>query len=119
MFKNSKITIVQDDGNWVAEPSGLKSGNLVAWRAKMYKECPNPKVGNIVIVLNKLNSKKIGYKAMTAEGYDTRWQRVSSEEVEKHLRIIDVKDGGDSLQNPEDYIYLCDGVYVHKDDSWF
>ncbi|MFA0465434.1 hypothetical protein AB4524_00850 [Vibrio breoganii] len=33
---------------------------------------------------------------------------------------IDVKDGdGDAFLDPEEYVYLCDGVYVHKDECWF
>lgn len=109
--------IVRDDGSWIPEPSGAVSGDLNAWRDRMFSECPNPEVGDILIVLS--GKKRIGYRAQTAEGYDTRWLRVSSEELEKYLRLIDVKDGGDQLTNPEDYVYLADGVYVHKDDAWF
>jgi|GEM_PF-3575890 len=111
--------IVRDDGSWVPDPSGAKSGGLKAWRDRMYQECSNPNIGDIVIILNEKQGKRVGYKALTSEGYDTRWQRVSSEEIEKHLRLIDVKDGGDDLTNPDDYVYLSDGVYVHKDDAWF
>lgn len=113
------MTIIRDDGNWIAEPSGLNSGDLVAWRNKMYQECPDPKVGDIVIVTNEKNGKHIGYRAQTAEGYETRWLRVSSEILEQHLRMIDVKDGGGACQNLDEYIYLSDGVYIHKDDCWF
>ncbi|WP_345880997.1 hypothetical protein [Shewanella algae] len=111
--------IVRDDGSWSPDPSGAKSGDLKAWRDRMYQECPDPNVGDIVIILSEKQGKRFGYKALTSEGYDTRWQRVSSEEIEKHLRLIDVKDGGDDLTNPDDYVYLSDGVYVHKDDAWF
>jgi hypothetical protein len=113
------MTVVKDNGSWVADPSGLTSGDLKSWRDRMYAECPNPNVGDIVVVVNENDGKKIGYKALTSDGYDTRWQRVSSEEVEQHLRFLDVKDGGDQLTNPDDYVYLSDGVYVHKDDCWF
>lgn len=109
--------IVRDDGSWIAEPSGAVSGDLNAWRDRMYHECPAPEIGDVLIVLS--GKKRIGYRALTAEGYHTRWQRVSSEELKKHLRFIDVKDGGDELTNPDDYVYLADGVYVHKDDAWF
>ncbi|PWW34555.1 hypothetical protein DFO83_11182 [Idiomarina loihiensis] len=111
--------IVRDDGSWVPDPSGATSGDLQAWRERMYQECPNPNAGDIVIVLHAQQGKRTGYRALNSEGYDTRWQRVSTEEIEKHLRLIDVKDGGDSLTNPDDYVYLADGVYVHKDDAWF
>jgi hypothetical protein len=111
--------IVRDDGSWIPDPSGAKSGDLKAWRDRMYLECPNPNVGDIVIIINEKQGKRYGYKALTSEGYDTRWQRVSSEEVDNHLRLIDVKDGKDDLTDPEDYVYLADGVYVHKDDAWF
>lgn len=114
------MTVVRDDGSWVADPSGLKAGDLDTWRERMFNECPNPAIGDIVVVINEKKSKKIGYRALTSEGYDTRWQRVSSEEIEKYLRMIDVKDGGDDLYgDPKDWVYLSDGVYVHKDDCWF
>ena len=38
-------------------------------------------------------------------------------EIEKHLRLIDVKDSGDDLINLDDYVYLSDGVYVRTDDA--
>jgi hypothetical protein len=63
--------------------------------------------------------KKTGCRVQVADGYDSRWQRVSTEELKKHIRMLDVKDGGDDLTNPDDYVYLSDGVYVHKDDCWF
>jgi hypothetical protein len=112
-------TIIRDDGTWKPDPSGLKSGDLEAWRERMHDACPNPNVGEIVIITNEMSGKHLGYRAQTAEGYDTRWQRVSSEIVEKHLKMIDVKDGSDTLSNPDDYEYLGDGIYVHKDDAWF
>jgi hypothetical protein len=112
-------TIIKDDGSWVADPSGATSGDLETWRERMYTACPNPNVGDIVIITNEKSGKRFGYKAKTSEGIDTRWQRVSSEVVEKHMRFLDVKDGGDDLTNPHDYVYLSDGVYVHKDDAWF
>ena len=113
------MAIVRDDGSWLPDPSGLKSGNLEAWRNNIYEQCPNPEVGDIVVVVNENNGKKTGYRALTADAYDTRWQRVSSEVLEKHLRMIDVKDSGDHLSNPDEWVYLCDGVYVHEDDCWF
>ncbi len=110
------MKIVKDNGTWVADPSGLTSSALKAWRDRMYSECPNPEVGDIVVVVNKINGKKIGYKALTSDGYDTRWKKVSEERL---LRLLDVKDGGDQLMNPNNYVYLSDGVYVHKDDCWW
>ncbi|MFA0082812.1 hypothetical protein AB4383_12325 [Vibrio breoganii] len=33
---------------------------------------------------------------------------------------IDVKDSdGDAFLDPEEYVYLSDGVYIHKDECWF
>jgi len=106
--------IIRDDGSWVADPSGATSGDLQAWREKMYETCPNPEVDDIVIITNEKSGKIFGYRAQTSEGFDTRWQRVSSEVIEKHLRLIDVKDGGEDLTNPDDYVYLSDGVYQGK-----
>lgn len=111
--------IVRDDGSWVPYPSGAKSGDLQAWRDRMYQECPNPNIGEILIILSEEQGKHIGYRALSSNGYHTHWQKVSSEELKQHFRLIDVKDGADDLTNPDDYVYLSDGVYVHKDDSWF
>jgi hypothetical protein len=52
------MSITQDDGSWVPDPSGLTSGNLDAWRDKMFQLCPNPEVGNIVIVTHEKSGKK-------------------------------------------------------------
>ena len=113
------MSIEKDYGNWVADPSGLKSGDLKGWRDNIYKICPDPNVGDIVVVFSEKQRKKIGYRANTAEGYNTRWQRVSSEVVEKFLKTIDTKEGEDLPWDSEDYVYLSDGVYIHKDDCWF
>ncbi|CAA6799620.1 MAG: Unknown protein [uncultured Sulfurovum sp.] len=116
------MKIVKDEGDWVADPSGLTSGDLVTWRKNMYNECPNPKVGDIVIISNNNNNGQVGYKALTSEGYDTRWQRVSSQVLEERLRMIDTKDGDDSIPtfgNGDNYVYLSEGVWIHEDDCWF
>lgn len=113
------MTGVKDNVSWVADPSGLKSGDLKAWRDRMYAECPNPKVGDVVGVVNENNGKKIGYRALNSDGYDTRWERVSSEVLERHLRLLDVKNGGSDLADLDEYVYMYDGLYIHKDDSWF
>jgi len=82
------MSIEKYNGNWVANPSGFKSGDLKGWRDNMYEICPNPKVGDIVVVSHEKHGKKIGYKALTEGGYNTRWLRVSSEELDKHLKRI-------------------------------
>jgi hypothetical protein len=38
----------------------------------------------------------------------------------KKPTYVDVKDGdSDVFFDPEEYVYLSDGVYVHKDECWF
>ena len=112
------MTITYDDGSWNPAPSGLNSGNLDAWRDRMHHECPDPKVGDIVLTEDK-NNKKVGYRARSSEGYNTRWQRVSSEEVTKHIRL----EKSRHVPNTNDYVYVCDGVdgvYVQKNNfCWF
>jgi len=80
------MSIEKDDGNWAADPSGFKSGDLKGWRDRMYELCPKPKLGDIVVVSYEKLGKKVGYKALSEEGYNTRWIRVSSEELEKYLK---------------------------------
>jgi hypothetical protein len=82
------MSIEKDDGTWFADHSGLKLGDLKAWRDKMYEICPNPKVDDIVVVSYEKYGKKVGYKATTAEGYNTRWLRVSSEEMNTYLNKL-------------------------------
>ena len=52
------MSIEKDDGSWVANPSGLKSGDLKGWRDIMYDLCPSPKVGDIVVVSYEKQGKK-------------------------------------------------------------
>lgn len=110
---------------WKAAPSGLVKGNLNRWRQGMFRRCPKPYVGQVVVVENS-RDESIGYKALTAEGYNTRWQRVACENVAPEvsvepifrkapMRTVDTKCGG-YVPNHETYIYLSDGVYIHEDD---
>ena len=94
------MSIEKDDGSWGADPSGLKSGNLKAWRDKMYDLCPNPKIGDIVVVSYEESGKKVGYRALDENGYDTRWQKVSSKTLENFLKRLK-----SSIQN-EDSIFF-------------
>jgi hypothetical protein len=80
--------IEKDDGSWVAEPSGLKAGDLKSWRDGMFKICPEPKVGDIVVITHEKTGKKVGYKALTSEGYHTRWLRVSTNDLEKFIDSV-------------------------------
>ena len=116
-WKDRKMSIEKDDGNWVVDPSGLKSGDLKGWRDQMYEECPNPKVGDIVVVLSEKQGKKIGYKATTAEGYDTRWLRVSSVELEKYFSRIEasINDSDSILFGRTDL--LCDRDILNSMES--
>lgn len=56
--------IVRDDGSWVSDPSGATSGDLQAWRDRMYQESPNPNAGDIVIVLHAQQGKRTGYREL-------------------------------------------------------
>jgi hypothetical protein len=55
-------------------PSGIKNGNLKKWIKKMNKLCPNPKIGDIVIV-SKEKGRKIGYRVLAVSPKKI-WQRV-------------------------------------------
>ncbi|GAM73639.1 hypothetical protein JCM19241_3094 [Vibrio ishigakensis] len=46
-------------------------------------------------------------------------QQLSST-TEQKPTYVDVKDGdSDVFFDPEEYVYLSDGVYIHKDECWF
>jgi hypothetical protein len=38
---------------------------------------------------------------------------------EGHLRTYDLKEGDNCPYNMEDMEYMCDGVWIHKDDCWW
>ena len=88
------------------------NSQLDIWRKKMHQLCPNPKVGEIVVLSDEENNKKDTYRALTSDGYNTHWKKVSSEKL--NLRIIEGEP-----DNLDDYEYMSDGMYIHKDDAWW
>jgi len=84
---------------------------IVAWRKKMYQLSPDPKIGDIVEVCN--NNKLVCYQALTSEGYDTRWKKISEEQLERLDRITE------DPPSYENYVYMSDGMYIHEDDAWW
>lgn len=82
------MRIEKDDGSWIADPSDLKAGNLKSWRNGIFKICPEPKVGDVVVMTHDKSGRKVGYKALTSEGYHTRWLRVSTNELMKFIDSV-------------------------------
>lgn len=68
--------IVKDDGTWRYEPTGIKDGNLPAWKAWIATNFPFPKDGMIVIRYQNLRGYKIGYRATLQEDGTFRYPRV-------------------------------------------
>ncbi|MHA2850349.1 hypothetical protein [Vibrio harveyi] len=62
-------------------PTGLKSGNLLAWRDKMYKLCPTPTKGELVATLFD-EGQYYGYVCQKAAGYHSHWMRVCISNLE-------------------------------------
>jgi hypothetical protein len=83
--------VMRNDGSWSAKPSGLKKGNLSAWRQMMFDARPEPEVDDIIV--DKTTSGEIiGYLCTVADGYDSYWKRVA--------KAIDVpKIGGAQQQS--------------------
>lgn len=120
--------------NWQYDPTGLTRGDLNGWRRKMFKLCPNPTKGTIVITEDK-EGKQVGYKCQTPRGFDTRWARVSRETLDElnvlHeegivlpgvVRTVADKQRdytGAAHVDESGQVYLGDGVYVDADDCWF
>ena len=89
----------------------MENNNISKWRKKMYELSPDPKIGDIVEMYK--DNKLIRYQALSSEGYDTHWKKISEEKLERLDRITD---------DPypfEDYVYMSDGMYIHKDDAWW
>ncbi|ENK2025344.1 hypothetical protein ACSKZ4_004653 [Vibrio alginolyticus] len=68
--------VMKNDGSWTAKPSGLKKGNLNAWRQMMYNARPEPEVDDI-IVDTTTSGEIIGYLCTVADGYNSYWKRVA------------------------------------------
>jgi len=89
-----------------------KSSSLDLWRKEMHRLNPNPKVGDIVVIKDEENNVKKIYNALTSDGYDTRWKKISTEK----LRLRMIEGAPDDL---DEYVYMSDGMYIHKDDAWW
>ncbi len=85
--------------------------SLDTWRKQMYKLCSSPTVGEEVVFFDEEKNLKHTYRALTSDGYDTRWKKISSE-----IGSPRITDNPDNL---DDYQYMSDGMYIHKDDSWW
>lgn len=134
---NTQTHLVSNDsvtGGWKKDPSGLKNGNLKLWRDCMHRACPNPTTGQIVVMNDEENGRKIGYRCITPDGYNTRWERVSKEsfsEGSSHgyiegqlVRITSetrpfIDETASGIPCTSQGVYLGDGVYIDPDECWF
>ena len=83
MNTNTERSIATDT-KWIAEPSGLKTGNLDRWKARMANICPNPKRGDLVAATNEKGKNARWYKVIGFKNGVTIWQRgkvVSDNEI--------------------------------------
>jgi len=78
----------------------------------MYQECPEPKIGDEVTLTYEVDGVLVDhtYRALTADGYNTRWKKIASIEI---IRLSEDPD------NPNDYVYMSDGLYIHANDAWW
>ena len=74
MNTNTERSIATDT-KWIAEPSGLKNGNLESWKEAMANKCPNPKRGDLVAATNKKGENARWYKVIGFKDGATIWQR--------------------------------------------
>jgi len=127
-------TIVTNSDTWKKDPSGLKNGNLEAWRNNMFAVCPNPNVGDIVVLHDAAKDKKYGYRCITPDGYNTRWERVSQETLDEDFGFGYIHGVYTPINNQtrpyitetasgipctSEGVYLADGVYIDPEDCWF
>ena len=70
------MAIVKNDGTWTSKPSGLKQGNLKAWKKMIHDACPKPEIDDIVID-QTTEGEIIGYLCTIPKGYDSYWKRVA------------------------------------------
>ncbi len=126
--------IEKDNGLWKKDPSGLTRGNLNAWKDNMFRIHPDPAIGDIVVVSYAKNNKKVGYKCLESNGYDTKWQRVSADNYQEgcgygYVEGImvpitpfsrpHITETASGIPCDEQGVYLGDGVYINPEDCWF
>lgn len=78
-------------------------------------------IHNIEALKSKLgihNEDKLRYMNYDVDTYyDNNY---TMKTISKKLRIHDDKDGSSNCAfDPENMVYLSDGVYIHKSDCWF
>jgi len=71
-------TIMRNDGTWKSKPSGLKKGNLSAWRDMMFAARAFPKTDDIVVDRTE-DGEIIGYLCIVPNGYNSYWKRVAKQ----------------------------------------
>ena len=126
--------VIKSNDTWAKDPSGSKQGDLKAWRDGIYAACPNPSVGDIVVMHNTLQDKKYGYRCIVPDGYDTRWERVSQSTISEgcgygyiqgaYTPINDqtrpyITETSSGIPCTSEGVYLGDGVYIDPEDCWF
>lgn len=132
------MALVRDYGNWVKDPSGAKKGDLKAWRENMFKLCPFPEIGDVVVAINSGKVKEYGYRCVQPDGFDTVWERVRYDgdlnvtENIKHGVYVNgllveitpenrpfVTETASGIPCTSEGVYLADGVYIDPEDCWF
>ena len=125
------MTIFRDDGDWEKSPLGIKNGDLLSWRKMMFKSCPKPEVGFVVVPIKHGKIKEFGYRCLESKGYDSCWERVKykgnvkvPENVifgaivnDKLVEFIEETESG--IPCTTEGVYLGDGVYISPEDCWF
>ena len=87
------------------------NSSLDEWRKKINHLCPDPKIGEEVVLLDEEKNVKHTYRALTSDGYDTRWKKIFTEKAAPRMT--------ENPDNLDDYVYMSDGMYIHKDDAWW
>ena len=126
--------ILKDNGCWEKYPSGVKSGNLEAWKNKMYSLCPNPEIGSVVVTISKGRFNEIGYRCIKPDGINAIWERVKSCNLQgiQTDGYIDgvlvqitpankqfITETASGIPCTSEGVYLSDGVYIDPDECWF
>ena len=73
--------IMKNDGTWKPKPSGLKKGNLSAWRDMMFAARSVPEIDDIVVDKTE-DGEIIGYLCIVPDGYNSYWKRVAKPQID-------------------------------------
>ena len=106
---------MKNDGTWKPKPSGLKKGNLSAWRDMMFAARAVPEIDDIVVDRTE-DGEIIGYLCIVPDGYNSYWKRVAKLQIDVGAAY---QRSGSGYQNQGASGYQQDGEHNQSSSIFY